>query len=269
MKWIYTLLLRNCSKQKKIDKLIGIGPAISRQADRFSMEKNFFQSTDDFLTQFSFASLTNQTILLKGARIFEFEQISNQLQEKAHETVLEINLNHLIHNLNYFRSKLSKSTKLMAMVKAFSYGSGSFEVANVLQFHQVDYLAVAYTDEGVELRKAGVSMPIMVMSPEENSFDTMIKHQLEPEIFSFRTLDMLEETIRHTALPPNKPVRIHIKLDTGMHRLGFCPDQLEELLVRIQQNPMLMVKSVFSHLAASDNSGMMILHANKLTCSIN
>lgn len=240
---------------KKIDKLIGIGPAISRQADRFSMEKNFFSNTDDFLTQFSFASLTNQTILLKGARVFEFEQISKQLQEKAHETVLEINLNHLIHNLNYFRSKLSKSTKLMAMVKAFSYGSGSFEVANVLQFHQVDYLAVAYTDEGVELRKAGVSMPIMVMSPEENSFDTMIKHQLEPEVFSFRTLDMLEETIRHTALPPNKPVRIHIKLDTGMHRLGFCPDQLDELLVRIQQNPMLMVKSVFSHLAASDKSG--------------
>lgn len=251
---LYTFIAQ-LLEAKKIDKLIGIGPAISRQADRFSMEKNFFQSTDDFLTQFSFASLTNQTILLKGARIFEFEQISNQLQEKAHETVLEINLNHLIHNLNYFRSKVSKSTKLMAMVKAFSYGSGSFEVANVLQFHQVDYLAVAYTDEGVELRKAGVSMPIMVMSPEENSFDTMIKHQLEPEIFSFRTLDMLEETIRHTALPPNKPVRIHIKLDTGMHRLGFCPDQLEELLVRIQQNPMLMVKSVFSHLAASDNSG--------------
>jgi len=237
---------------KKIDKLIGIGPAISRQADRFSMEKIFFQSTDDFLTHFSFASLNNQTVLLKGARVFEFEQISNQLQEKAHETVLEINLNHLIHNLNYFRAKVDKSTKLMAMVKAFSYGSGSFEVANVLQFHQLDYLAVAYTDEGVELRKAGINLPIMVMSPEENSFDAMIKHQLEPEVFSFRTLDLLEKTIGHTALPPNKPVRIHIKLDTGMHRLGFCPDQISELLVRIQQNPMLMVKSVFSHLAASD-----------------
>jgi len=248
---LYTFIAQ-LLEAKNIDYLIGIGPAISRQADRFSMQKNFFQTTADFLTHFSFASLNNQTVLLKGARVFEFEQISNQLQEKAHETVLEINLNHLIHNLNYFRSKVSNSTKLMAMVKAFSYGTGSFEVANVLQFHQVDYLAVAYTDEGVELRKAGLSLPIMVMSPEENSFDTMIKHQLEPEVFSFRTLDLLEETIRQTALPPNKPVRIHIKLDTGMHRLGFCPDQIEKLLFRIQQNPMLLVKSVFSHLAASD-----------------
>jgi len=250
---LYTFIAQ-LLEAKEIDKLIGIGPAISRQTDRFPMEKIFFQSTNDFLTHFSFASLSNQTILLKGARVFEFEQISNQLQEKAHETVLEINLNNLIDNLNYFRSKLSKSTKLMAMVKAFSYGSGSFEVANVLQFHQLDYLAVAYTDEGVELRKAGVDMPIMVMSPEENSFDTMIKHQLEPEVFSFRILDLLEETIRRTALPSNKPVRIHIKLDTGMHRLGFCTKQISELLVRIQQNRMLRVQSVFSHLAASDKA---------------
>ncbi|MBU1368982.1 MAG: bifunctional UDP-N-acetylmuramoyl-tripeptide:D-alanyl-D-alanine ligase/alanine racemase [Bacteroidetes bacterium] len=237
---------------KGINNLIGIGPAISRQAERFTIPKVFYPSTADFLSHFSLASLSNQTILLKGARVFEFEQISNQLQEKAHETVLEINLNQLVSNLNYFRSRVSKSTKIMAMVKAFSYGSGSFEVANVLQFHQVDYLAVAYTDEGVELRKAGVNLPIMVMSPEESSFDGMLKHQLEPEVFSFRILDLLEETIRRTALPPNKPVRIHLKLDTGMHRLGFCPDQTEELLKRVRKNPMLMVKSIFSHLAASD-----------------
>ncbi len=184
--------------------------------------------------------------------MFEFERISNLLQQKAHETVLEINLNHLISNLNYYRTKMDKDTRLMAMVKAFGYGSGSFEIANVLQFHHVDYLAVAYADEGIELRKAGITTPIMVMSPEENGFDAMIKHQLEPEIFSFRILDLLEETISRTALPKNKPVKVHLKLETGMHRLGFCEADVPELIKRIQANPMLRVQTVFSHLAASD-----------------
>jgi alanine racemase len=248
---LYTYIAK-LVEAKGIDTLIGIGPAISRQSERFSGNKLFFQSTADFLNHYPFAAFSNQTILLKGARIFEFEQISRQLQEKAHETVLEINLNHMVHNLNFYRSKLDASIKLMAMVKAFSYGSGSFEVANVLQFHRLDYLAVAYADEGVELRKAGVNLPIMVMSPEENSFDAMIKYQLEPEIFSFRILDLLEKTISRTALPSNKPVRVHVKLDTGMHRLGFCPDQLDTLISRLQANPMLRIQSVFSHLAASD-----------------
>lgn len=248
---LYTYIAK-LIEAKEIDTLIGIGPAISRQSERFSGNKLFFQSTADFLNHYPFAAFSNQTILLKGARIFEFEQISKQLQEKAHETVLEINLNHMVHNLNFYRSRIDASIKLMAMVKAFSYGSGSFEVANVLQFHRLDYLAVAYADEGVELRKAGVNLPIMVMSPEENSFDAMIKYQLEPEVFSFRILDLLEETIARTALPPNKPVRIHLKLDTGMHRLGFCPDQLDALISKLQANPMLRIQSVFSHLAASD-----------------
>ncbi len=239
---------------KGIDNLIGIGPAISRQADRFAMNKAFFDNTEAFLAQFPFATFNNQTILLKGARIFEFEQISKLLQEKAHETVLEINLNNLVSNLNYYRTKIKPGTKLMAMVKAFGYGSGSFEVANILQFHHADYLAVAYADEGVELRKAGINLPIMVMSPEENSFDAMIRHQLEPEIFSFRILDLLEETIRRLALPPNKPVKVHLKIDTGMHRLGFCPHEVDALIERIRSNPMLRVQSVFSHLAASDKA---------------
>ena len=239
---------------KGIDNLIGIGPAISRQADRFQMNKVFFDTTEEFLSHYPFASLNNQTILLKGARIFEFEQISKLLQEKAHETVLEINLNNLVSNLNYYRTKTKPGTKLMAMVKAFGYGSGSFEVANILQFHHADYLAVAYADEGVELRKAGINLPIMVMSPEENSFDAMIRHQLEPEIFSFRILDLLEETIRRLALPPNKPVKVHLKIDTGMHRLGFCPHEVDALIERIRSNPMLRIQSVFSHLAASDKA---------------
>ena len=134
------------------------------------------------------------------------------LQQKLHETVMEINLDALVTNLNTYKLLLSPTTRIMAMVKAFSYGSGGFEIANILQFHQVDYLAVAYADEGVELRKAGITMPIMVMSPEEYAFDTMIRHQLEPEIFSFRALRLLEKAIKRGAIPQNKPVKIHVKL---------------------------------------------------------
>ena len=172
-------------KQKNISRVIGIGPSISRQEDAFGMEKAFFTSTEEFMQKFSFTSFSNETILLKGARVFEFEQISKALQQKSHETVLEINLNAMVNNLNYFRSKISPITKIMAMVKAFSYGSGSYEIANLLQFHRVDYLTVAYADEGVELRKAGIILPIMVMNPEEHSFDAMIQHNLEPEILQF------------------------------------------------------------------------------------
>jgi alanine racemase len=217
------------------------------------MDKAFFQSTDEFLRQFSFSSFINESILLKGARVFEFELISNALQQKTHETVLEIDLNAMVNNLNYFRSKISPITKIMAMVKAFSYGSGSYEIANLLQFHRADYLAVAYADEGVELRKAGIILPIMVMSPEENSLDTIIQHNLEPEIYSFRILDMLERAIRRNILPKNKPVKVHVKFDTGMHRLGFTNENIEKLAIRIKENRRLYVQSVFSHLAASED----------------
>ena len=238
--------------QKQITKLIGIGPAISRQAARFELDADFFESTADFISNYSFTQFANQTILLKGARIFEFEQINKMLQQKVHETVFEINLNALINNLNTFRSRLKQGTQVMAMVKAFSYGSGSFEIANILQYHQVNYLAVAYADEGVELRKSGISLPIMVMNPEDHAFDTMIKHQLEPEIFSFRALQLLENTISNNPIPLNKPVKIHIKLDTGMHRLGFNNDEIEPLIKRLKKNSQIFVQTVFSHLAASD-----------------
>ena len=195
----------------------------------------------------------NQTILLKGARAFEFEQISMELQEKAHETVLEINFNHLVNNLNHFRSKIKPETKLMVMVKAFGYGSGNLEVSNVLQFRNVDYLTVAFADEGVELRRAGINLPIMVMSPEVNSYDNIIKYHLEPEVFSFRNLGFIEKAMENMALPEAHPLNVHIKLDTGMHRLGFSIDELPELIDRIKANPMLHVKSVFSHLATADN----------------
>lgn len=237
----------------KIDRLIGIGPAISRQADKFSLDKSFYQNTEDFLHRFSFAAFNNEVILLKGARIFEFELISQALQQKTHETVLEINLNGLEHNLNYYRTLLKPETKIMAMVKAFSYGIGSFEVANALQYHRIDYLAVAYADEGVELRKAGITVPIMVMNPDEESFDAIIQHNLEPEIYSHRILEKLEKAIKKNILPKNKPVKIHIKLDTGMHRLGFMEDDLPLLIEKLKTNRMIYLQSVFSHLAASED----------------
>ncbi|HET9053237.1 MAG TPA: alanine racemase, partial [Cyclobacteriaceae bacterium] len=238
--------------KKGISRLIGIGPGISGQSELFQVEKSFYPSTPDFLSAFNNALFHNETILLKGARIFGFEAISKVIQQKAHETVLEINLNSIVHNLNYFRSKVKAETRIMAMVKAFSYGSGSFEIANILQFHRVDYLAVAYADEGVELRKAGITMPIMVMNPEEQSYDAMILYNLEPEIYSFRVLNLFEETLKRSERPNQQPVFIHLKLDTGMHRLGFEEADINELIVRIQNNKQLHIKSIFSHLAASD-----------------
>lgn len=241
-------------EKKKVDQLIGIGPSISRFKEKFNLKKEFFNSTEEFLQKFSFSSFNNESILLKGARVFEFEQISNALQQKSHETVLEINLNALINNLNYYRSKLKPITKIMAMVKAFSYGSGSYEIANILQFHRIDYLAVAYADEGVELRKAGIIVPIMVMNPEEQSLDFIITHNLEPEIYNFEILEKLENAIRKSILPKNKPVKIHLKLDTGMHRLGFEEKDIDELVKRLKANKQIYVHSIFSHLAASDKS---------------
>ena len=235
-----------------VTRLIGIGSNISKHSYLFGIEKEFYESTDNFLKKFNPAAFYNETILIKGARIFEFEQISRLLQQKSHETVLEIDFNALVHNLNYFRSLLKPQTRVMAMVKAFSYGSGSFEIANVLQFHHVDYLAVAYADEGVELRKAGILTPVMVMNPEEESFDLMLKYNLEPEIFNFRTLDILRRTMDSAISRNPGPIKIHLKIDTGMHRLGFLPGETEELISRLREYPGIVVGSVFSHLAGSE-----------------
>ena len=238
-------------ENKGVGMLIGIGEAISRQERYFKMKSAFFKDVNDFLQRFPLSQFRNQTILLKGARAFEFEQISMELQEKAHETVLEINFNHLINNLNHYRSLIKPETKLMVMVKAFGYGSGNYEVSNILQFHRADYLTVAFADEGVELRRAGINLPIMVMSPEINSYDNIIKYHLEPEVFSFRNLELIERTLAITGV--TIPLNVHVKLDTGMHRLGFSLNELPELIRRIQANPLIHVRSVFSHLATADN----------------
>lgn len=239
-------------REKGIIHLIGIGPVLSRMKHLFSIEQlHFFDTTRDFLQQCRIGDFHDEAILLKGARIFEFENINRVLQQKAHQTVFEINLNALVSNLNYFKSLLSPETMIMVMVKAFSYGTGSYEIANLLQFHRVDYLAVAYADEGVELRQSGITLPIMVMSPEEQSLDAILTNRLEPEIYSFR---ILEQFIQHLETSLNimgESLNIHIKLDTGMHRLGFSAEDIPELIRRLNGNKLLVVKSVFTHLAAS------------------
>ena len=246
-------------ESKGISKLIGIGRDMNKYSDKFTMQKTFFYTTDDFLMHYPVSTFQDESILLKGARLFEFERISNALQQKAHETVLEINLDAMVHNLNYYRSLLKPGVKVMVMVKAFSYGSGSYEIANLLQYHRADYLAVAYADEGVELRKAGIHLPIMVMSPEEHSLDTLLKYNLEPEIYNMQILDQLIEAVKRNQTSNQEAVRVHIKLDTGMHRLGFQEDEIDELIKRlaggsdIEDASGITVVSVFSHLAASED----------------
>jgi alanine racemase len=198
-------------------------------------------------------SFQNEVILLKGARKFRFEVIGKFLEKKVHETVLEINLNAIAHNLKVYQSLLKPETKIMAMVKAFSYGSGSFEIANALQFHRVDYLAVAYADEGVELRKNGIKLPIMVMNPEQRSFEAMIQYDLEPEIYSLNLLDKFSEVLTLLRNTDSSKYKIHIELETGMNRLGFTEDEIPKLIEKLKTNHHLQVASVFSHLAASED----------------
>lgn len=241
-------------QDRHVDRFIGIGPVIYNNKDHFRAYKNirsvFYKSTEDFLNNFHLFSFEKEAILLKGARSYKFENISMMLEQKVHQTVLSIDLSAIKHNLNVYRAKLKPNVKVMAMVKAFSYGSGSVEIANQLQYHGVDYLTVAYTDEGVELRKAGVSLPIMVMSPDKNSFNRMIAWKLEPEIYNFSSLNTFLR-IAKTLQVEDYP--IHIKLDTGMHRLGFEEEDIEELTSIITDSPYVYVASIFSHLAASED----------------
>ncbi len=237
-----------------INRFIGIGKSLYKNKSIFVANTKikcvFYKSTDDFLKNFYKHSFERETILLKGARIFAFEKIGLLLEQKVHQTVMSVNLSNIRHNLNVFRSQLAEGVKTMAMVKAFAYGSGSFEIAGLLQNAGVNYLTVAYTDEGIELRKAGIIMPIMVMSPDSGSFDRMINWSLEPELFNFNSLNTfikIAQTFGKTAYP------VHIKLDTGMHRLGFGKEDIPELQEKIADSPEIKVASIFSHLAASED----------------
>jgi alanine racemase len=237
---------------KKVDKLIGVGEALAKYQDDFNVpEKHFYKDTTDLLKHLRSLNFREETILIKGSRSFEFESISRALVQKAHETVMEINLNALLNNLNFYRSKLKPGVKIMAMVKAFSYGSGTYEVANILQYNKVDYLAVAYIDEGVALRKTGITLPIMVLNPEASAFDKLHEHQLEPVIYSFGLFD---DYIRYARQQNVLDYPVHFKIDTGMHRLGFDNFEVETLCDLLEENRYVNVKSVFSHLAASEAS---------------
>ncbi|AWO01869.1 bifunctional UDP-N-acetylmuramoyl-tripeptide:D-alanyl-D-alanine ligase/alanine racemase [Chitinophaga alhagiae] len=240
-------------EQKGIQKLVGIGKNISREKQSFSKVKAaFYANTEEFLQQVDTSEFQNESILVKGARVFQFERIGKLLEQKAHQTILEINLSAIAHNIKAYQALLKPGIKLMAMVKAFSYGSGSYEIASLLQFHGVDYLAVAYADEGVELRRAGITLPIMVMNPEPTTFEAILQWNLEPELYSMHILEQFEEVARY-ANKSNYPV--HIKLDTGMHRLGFERHELPVLIQRLQQEGLFRVQSIFSHLAASEDAG--------------
>jgi alanine racemase len=240
--------------KKSIQRFIGVGPALYKNKKTFRKYKKlrsiFFKSTEGLLKNIHLLTFANEAILLKGARVFTFEKIGLLLEQKVHQTVMSINLSALTHNLNAFREQLSPGVKTMAMVKAFAYGSGSYEVASLLQYAGVDYLAVAYTDEGITLRKAGIRMPVMVMSPDVTTADRMIAWKLEPEIFNFRSLDAFLSIARTLQV---KDYPVHIKLDTGMHRLGFGMDDMGQLTRIIGESPEIRIASIFSHLAASDD----------------
>ena len=243
--------IANLLKNKNIYRIIGIGEAIVRQANSFTIEKEFYKTTNDFFADFDTDKLDNEIVLVKGARQFNFERISAYLSLKTHETVMEVNLPNLISNLNYYRSLLKPETKIMVMVKAFSYGIGDIDIANALEYHGVNYLAVAYADEGVSLRNKNISLPIMVMNPDELSLELILKYGLQPEIYSFRILNLLLQALEQNLHIKN--VNIHLKIDTGMHRLGFEKKDIPELLRILVNNPKIKVESIFSHFAAADD----------------
>ena len=240
------------AKERGVEKFIGIGPVVSDNANRIDIKDSFFfSSVSSFLDSTVFRTLRDEVILIKGARQFGFDQITDLLVEKVHETVLEVNLNAVVANLNYYRSFMKPETKLVCMIKADAYGAGSVEIAKTLQDHRVDYLAVAVADEGATLRRNGITSNIMIMNPEMSAFKTMFDYDLEPEVYSFRLLDALVKAAEKEGIT-GWPV--HIKLDTGMHRLGFDPEKdIDKLIDRLKHQDAIIPRSVFSHFVGSDS----------------
>ncbi len=236
-------------QQKNINRFIGIGPALQQYSNLFTSipVNHFYDSTASFLAALPALHFREESILLKGARVFRFETISRKLEQKIHQTFLEINLNAIRHNIKVYQRHLQKGVKMMCMVKAFGYGSGSYEIAGLLQHMGIDYLGVAYADEGVELRKAGIRVPIMVMNTEEAGFDFIVKYNLEPELYSFKILQSFTQYLSDRSIESHP---VHLKIETGMHRLGFEQQDINELCSCLKQHSRLKIKSVFSHLAA-------------------
>ena len=238
--------------KRHIDRFIGIGPALQAEAGRIAVgDKVFFADVEQFLKSDIARALHDEVVLIKGARVFGFDRIAEMLEQKVHETILEVNLNALVDNLNYYRSFLKPETKLVCMVKADAYGAGAVEVAKTLQDHRVDYLAVAVADEGAILRRNGITQNIMVMNPEMTAFKTLFDNDLEPEVYSFRLMDALIHAAEKQGIT-GWPV--HIKLDTGMHRLGFDPEKdIDEVIRRLKNQSAIIPRSVFSHFVGSDS----------------
>lgn len=250
---LYTSV-HNLLQKHQYTKLIGIGPRISECSFLFDIpNQQFYQSTESFLQAFNDLHFENEAILLKGSRSFKFEKIEKRLQQKVHNTVLEINLNALQHNLNYFKSILSPDTKIMVMVKAFSYGSGGDEIAHFLQFNNIHYLGVAYADEGVALRKQGIKLPIMVLNSDEDSYDTMLDYDLEPELYNFRSLTMFAAAVREKALDHAKA---HLEVNTGMNRLGFDLADVQKVVDILKNEPGVHIQSIFSHFAGAEDEAL-------------
>lgn len=235
--------------EQNFDSVFLIGDEISNFSELFKTKTYTFIDTKELIESKHLTEIENQIILLKGARKFEIEKLKDILELRKHDTVLEVNLNAILHNINYHKSLLKPGTKMMAMVKANAYGLGSFEVSEFLQHHHIDYLGVAYADEGVELRKKGITTPIIVMNPEQHSYQTIIEYNLEPEIYSFRVLELFYEAVQKSGYDKKYP--IHIKLETGMHRLGFKDYELDQLSETLSHKN-VKVQSMFSHLSSSD-----------------
>ena len=237
-------------ESRGVERIIGIGPELASSSSRFNIKKSFYTTTEEFLQSDEIQGLRRSLVLIKGSRSYGFERIAEHLAQKVHETTLEIDLGAMVDNLNYYRSMMAPTVKTVCMVKAFAYGAGFYEIAKTLQDHRVDYLAVAVADEGEQLRKAGITANILVMNPELSAFKTMFENNLEPEIYSFTLLD---EMIRACEREGYMHYPVHIKIDTGMSRLGFRPDEMPRLIERLQGQTAVIPRSVFSHLAGSDS----------------
>ncbi|GGP03467.1 bifunctional UDP-N-acetylmuramoyl-tripeptide:D-alanyl-D-alanine ligase/alanine racemase [Cloacibacterium rupense] len=237
------------TNEQNFSQVFLVGTQISRFQEKFKAKTFSFKKTKELIESQQLEQLENQLILLKGARIFEIEKVKQLLELQKHDTVLEVNLNAILHNINVHKALLKPETKICAMVKAYSYGLGGYEIAEFLQHHHIDYLGVAYADEGVDLRKNGITTPILVMNPEQGSYDIIIDYNLEPEIYSLRVLELFTTQLQLKGIQRKYP--IHLKIETGMHRLGFKEDEIDELLEYLKKYN-IKVASIFSHLSSSD-----------------
>ena len=237
-------------QRAEVDLFIGVGERIKAHSEKFKCESHFYSTTDDLMRALTHEDIEGRTILLKGNRRSRFETLCHQLERRSHTTTLEVNLDAMTHNVGYFRRFLPMNHRLVAMVKAHSYGAGDVEVAQLMQRLGVSYLAVAFADEGIVLREKGITMPIVVLNADAGSFDKMVAHSLEPEIYSFHSLEDFSRSVERYGA---QAYPIHIKLDTGMHRLGFVEDEVEELIERIKQNRAVRVASIFAHLSCADD----------------